>query len=369
MAEDKLPDNGDQDTPRPGIAGRRRAAQIREFVLDALADGLFHEIGRSAAQRFGVRRHIIHKQLNRLEGEGLVQGRGRTKSRAYRLTPVVETKWFPVEGLDEDLVWREVVAPRINDLPPNVLGICQYGFTEMLNNAIDHSQSQLAMVRVERTIKRVALVVNDQGVGIFRKIQTALGLPTPQEALFELTKGKLTTDPERHTGEGIFFSSRAFDDFRLLSSGLFLSHEREGDDWLSGDEDQTDKGTWVRMSIAVDSNHTIQEVFEHYSSEREDYGFNKTNVVLRLLDTGDDSFVSRSQAKRVLARLARFKEVVLDFDGVTSIGPAFADEIFRVFAKAHPEVHLYFTRESESVGRMIARAQAAAKEASADSNT
>ena len=43
---------------------------------------------------------------------------------------------------------------------------------------------------------------------------------------------------------------------------------------------------------------------------------------MRLMDTGDDSFVSRSQAKRALARLPRFKEVLLDFDGVQSITTA-----------------------------------------------
>ena len=194
------------------------------------------------------------------------------------------------------------------------------------------------------------------------KIQTALSLPSLQEALFELTKGKFTTDPSRHTGEGIFFTSRAFDAFRLLSSGLFLTHARAGDDWLSGTEDSQDLGTYVRMTIAADSPHTMQEVFEHYSSERDDYGFNNTNVILRLLDWGDDSFVSRSQAKRVLARLPRFKEVVLDFEGVATIGPAFADEIFRVFAKGHPDVHLSAARAREEVARMIARARAAAAE-------
>jgi len=36
-----------------------------------------------------------------------------------------------------------------------------------------------------------------------------------------LAKGKLTTDPKRHSGEGIFFSSRMFDEFDILSGGVF----------------------------------------------------------------------------------------------------------------------------------------------------
>ena len=148
----------------------------------------------------------------------------------------------------------------------------------------------------------------------------------------------------------------------MLSGGLFLTHVRAGDDWLSGSEDSNDNGTFVQMTIATDSPHTTQEVFEHYSSKREDYGFNKTNVILRLLETGDDSFVSRSQAKRVMARLSRFKEAMLDFDGVSAIGPAFADEIFRVFANSHPDIHLMSVRANTEVQKMIARAQAAKAE-------
>ena len=47
-------------------------------------------------------------------------------------------------------------------------------------------------------------------------------------------------------------------------------------------------------------------------------------------------YVSRSEARRLLARLDQFREVILDFSRVKSIGQGFADEIFRVFASAHP---------------------------------
>ena len=90
---------------------------------------------------------------------------------------------------------------------------------------------------------------------------------------------------------------------------------------------------------------------------REDFAFNKTNVILSLLDGGEDRFISRSQAKRVLARLPRFREVILNFEGVESVGPAFADEIFRVFANAHPDVHLIPVNASDQVQKMIHRAR------------
>ncbi|MBT5232008.1 MAG: STAS-like domain-containing protein [Methylococcales bacterium] len=51
-----------------------------------------------------------------------------------------------------------------------------------------------------------------------------------------------------------------------------------------------------------------------------------------------------------------FRTVILDFDGVDSIGQAFADEIFRVFAVRHPEIELIHTKANIKVTKMICRA-------------
>ena len=75
-----------------------------------------------------------------------------------------------------------------------------------------------------------------------------------------------------------------------------------------------------------------------------------------LAQYGTDPLISRSHAKRILACLESFAEAILDFSGVDSIGQAFADEIFRVFARAHPGVKLTPIHANEEVNRMIRRA-------------
>ena len=347
---------------KPGAMGRERALRIREFVLDSLDTDKYSDIGAAIAREFKAPRHVVYKQLSRLEENGLIEGRGRTNAREYRLRSDEHRETRDVEGLDEYAFWDQFAAPHLADLPEHIVGICSYGFTEMVNNVIDHSDAPMLWAAVKRNHKMVELIVTDRGVGIFRKIQKALELPSPQEAIFELSKGKLTTDPEKHTGEGIFYTSRMFDNFHLLSAGLFLSHERAGNDWLSGADDDKREGTAVFMTIDPRSTHTAQEVFEHYSVPRDDFAFNKTNVILRLLDTGDQSFISRSQAKRVLARLPRFKEVILDFTDIKTIGPAFADEIFRVFSNAHSDVRLIPINMTDEVSRMVDRARRARAE-------
>jgi hypothetical protein len=54
-----------------------------------------------------------------------------------------------------------------------------------------------------------------------------------------------------------------------------------------------------------------------------------------------------------LAGFDRFAEVILDFEGVPTIGQAFADEVFRVFRNQHPDVTLRYVRANDSVRRMI----------------
>ena len=130
---------------------------------------------------------------------------------------------------------------------------------------------------------------------------------------WELSKGKLTTDPVNHTGEGIFFSSRMFDEYAILSGGVYFSHEyNKPEDWIM-ERNNPITGTTVFMKMANNSARKIKSVFDDYASGV-DYGFDKTVVPVSLARYGNEWLVSRSQAKRLLARIDRFKIVILDFE-------------------------------------------------------
>ena len=200
------------------------------------------------------------------------------------------------------------------------------------------------------------MLIRDDGVGIFWKIQRQLGLLDERHAIFELSKGKLTTDPTNHTGEGIFFTSRMFDSFEILSGGSFFSHEHgKPRDWLLKSKSER-RGTMVLMRLNNHTSRTTRKVFGAYVSG-EDFDFTKTVVPVDLARYENDKLISRSQAKRVLARVELFKTVVFDFKSVDYIGQAFADEIFRVFANAHPDIELHAINANSEVKRMIARAR------------
>ena len=72
------------------------------------------------------------------------------------------------------------------------------------------------------------------------------------------------------------------------------------------------------------------------------------------------SFVSRSEAKRLTQGLERFRLVILDFQGVTLVGQGFADEIFRVWWRAHPQIELQAENMIPLVAFMVERARTAA---------
>lgn len=334
---------------------RDRTLEIRNFVLRHVNDHP-KDITALAIAEFGISRPAVLRHIRNLIGDGTLIAHGKTRDRHYALKPVAEIE-LPLEitpDLAEDRIWRQHIRPLLKGVPANVIAICQYGFTEMLNNVVDHSEADMGLVKLTHTAASIRIAILDNGIGIFRKIQTELGLEDQHHAIPELSKGKLTTDPEHHTGEGIFFTSRAFDRFEILSGDLFFSHDNLGGDWLL-ERDDTGPGTHVTLEIDPRSDRRLQDVFDRYAAEGDDFGFTRTIVPVILARYGDDNLVSRSQAKRLLARFERFKEVVLDFKGVETIGQAFADEVFRVYPGQHPQVQLIPRNYDEQVGNMIRR--------------
>jgi anti-sigma regulatory factor (Ser/Thr protein kinase) len=329
---------------------------VAEFMLGTVE---MHpsDLVRVTTEKFGISRQAVHRALKKLICDELIQATGQTRSRRYALGPIRERiiALKVTSGLDEDRVWTEQVRPQLKDLPQNVLSICQYGLTQMLNNVVDHSGSSEATVAVRRTPRSIDLQVQDGGVGILQKIKLDCGLASEREAILELTKGKLTTDPERHTGEGIFFCSRMFDDFAIGSGTVLLLGSAGGEHWSIETREAT-AGTFVGMRVSPGSPRTMQEVFGRFASLEGSFDFDRTRVVVGLVDLEGSALVSRSQAKRLVARLERFKEVILDFAGVESVTPAFADEIFRVFASGHPQVQLLPVNDNAQVRAMIQRA-------------
>jgi len=333
---------------------REKSKSIRDYILQ-LAKENTPALATKAAEHFHMSVQAIIRHVKKAEQEGLITTTGGGRLKKYALANIEVLKWeFDREGLREDAVWREKIQPLLDGLPENVRDTWHYGVTEMVNNAVDHSEGKTVSVYFERTALDITIWIADDGEGIFHRVQRLLGLYDPRESILELAKGKLTTDPANHSGEGIFFTSRVFDHFAILSRNLYFSHEAEKRDWLIQYESDR-PGTTIKLTLANNTTKTLNEVMDFYAAPDE-FTFSKTTVPVRLATHEGEKLVSRSQAKRLVARFEKFKTVILDFDAVEEIGQAFADEIFRVFANNHPETELIPLHTTKEVKQMISRA-------------
>ena len=328
--------------------------EIDSFIVNNLEEHV-SDIAKFVALHYGITVQAVNKRIKKLIADNIIKTVGNTRARKYSLVQQINTFLYEInDNLSESVVWTKDIVQYMPE-KPNVRNIWAYGFMEMFNNAIDHSLGSKIKVVISQDVIKTKMLVMDDGVGIFKKIQNKFNLLNEHEAILELAKGKLTTDKQKHSGEGVFFTSRAFDRFIIESHGILFSHNKQIDLLLDDVEKSSDYGTAVFMEIANDSNRVLKDVFDEFSGD--DYGFDKTIIPIELARYGDDNLVSRSQARRVLNRVNLFKNVIFDFNNVPQIGQAFADEIFRVFANENPSVNLDFINANTAVSAMINRAK------------
>jgi anti-sigma regulatory factor (Ser/Thr protein kinase) len=305
------------------------------------------------ARASGVTRQAAYYHLADMVRSGELARTGAKRGTRYHRRASFVRR-YELDGLEEDRAWLDVrdKIPRLSVAAPNVQAILAYAFTEMLNNAIEHSRGKVATVRVVIEQDQFVFEVADDGVGVFRTVRERFGLRDDFESIQHLSKGKQTTQPDRHSGEGIFFTSKAVDVFILESGGLRWSVDNLRRDQAIGDI-PTVKGTRVRWRLAERSPRRLQEVFEE-SADPQSLRFARSSVLVKLGERGD-LFVSRSEAKRLSIGLEAFDEVALDFSDVTEVGQGFVDELFRVWAREHPTTRLVPVNMSPAVAAMVER--------------
>ncbi len=316
------------------------------YLLDKIANNT-PSVSKVVSETFDISTNTVHTYLKELLDDGIIT---KPKRGEYKLAGTYDEYRFQRSKGElkiDTLAYDRCLESKIKHLSENVQQIWAYGLSEMVNNVIDHSNAENMTVVVAQNYLTTTVVLIDDGVGIFEKIQNHFDLPNLDEAICELFKGKLTTDEENHSGEGIFFTSKMMDTFLISSSGkIFATSKYDNDNII--DMNENVQGTLVFMSLSNFTHKTAREVFDQYSDL--DGGFSTTRIPLK--NIFDASPVSRSQAKRVCNRLEQFSEVILDFDGIDWMGQGFAHQIFVVFQKAHPQISIIPQNMNDSVTNM-----------------
>ncbi|OGN11352.1 MAG: hypothetical protein A3C71_02090 [Candidatus Yanofskybacteria bacterium RIFCSPHIGHO2_02_FULL_43_15c] len=315
------------------------------------------------ARFLGVTRQYASRLLKILVNSDELIKSGSTRSSRYTLP-----KYFDELGtvkiarriINKEVKEHEVMEqmfsgfPAIMMAPEHIQGILRYAFSEMLNNAVEHSRSDIIEIEMIQEGKILRFAINDFGIGVFKNVMKQRHLANELEAMQDLLKGKTTTAPKAHSGEGIFFTSKVADRFVLESFGHRLLIDNTIPDVFFQEQKPSKNGTRVIFSITSNSRRHISDVFNKFQAEPGSFAFDKTEIRVRLFTMGT-IHISRSQARRILTGLNKFKLIILDFKDVPNIGQAFADEVFRVFKNKHPDIKIETINANESVRFMIER--------------
>jgi anti-sigma regulatory factor (Ser/Thr protein kinase) len=333
-----------------------RAKQIKEFIIDNVVDHA-NDIVTFTAEHFGVSRPAVFRHIHSLiQSDRLVKS-GVTSDVKYYLSEQINRTFTCkiTPQLAEFSVWEKQLKHAFLGSNSYVVDILQYGFTEMFNNAIDHSEGTLIKVTCELQGKDIVLTIQDNGIGIFKKITDNFKLDDLRESILQLSIGKMTTDPKNHTGEGVFFTSRIFDQFEIYANGLHYFRDNNENDWsLEHETHRNHKGTRIVLRLNRRSPKTLTYIFRKFE-DLDTLAFDKTEILVELSRFGEETLISRSQAKRITRNLDKFKHVILDFEGVRLVGQGFVDQVFRVYANEHPDMTFNYINANIDIDYMIKR--------------
>lgn len=338
---------------------------IRQMILDTI-NKKSEVKSADIVKKTGFSRQYVYRFFHQLLEEGKIRCVGKSNRARYVLATEKDierakdkilgtTRLLKNKNLKEDIVLDQIRKQTgiLRYLKKNVSEIIQYAFSEMLNNAIEHSQSQTVKIEMHKDETHVFFVVLDKGIGIFRNIMSKKKLKTVLAAIQDLLKGKETTSPKRHSGEGIFFTSKAADFLTIQSGKKKIIFDNLLDEIFIKDVKRT-KGTRVAFSLNTRSRRNLSDVFSVFTGPAME--FDRTRVTARLYRIGT-FYMSRSHARRILHGLQKFKTIILDFRRVETVGQGFADEIFRVWKRDHPGSQIKITNANENVLFMIERAK------------
>ena len=326
------------------------SALTRTITTDALAHP--NDLGVVLAARHGVTRGTVSRQLRRLVEAGWLERSGKSRPTFKPGIQREVTNEYPIAGLDEHTPWMRDVHPVLA-LAPAATRLAQHVFGEILNNAIDHSGATTVTVSVRQTPSHLHMLISDDGVGVFNQLARRAGLPDAQRAALELAKGRLTTLPECHGGRGLFFVARMVDAMNLQSDGQVLQWRGHAESVQFRAHPLKRGGTTAFISLRLDTELRPTDAYRAFGSEDAPLDFSRTQVPLRLLTDNGMTLDSRAQARWVVSRLELFATAELDFEGVEDVGPSFIDEVFRVYAQAHPGVSLQPAKANEHVSKLL----------------
>lgn len=335
----------------------------RERIISYLLEKIYtddSEVIKKVSENFEITPTSVRRYIDTLTDKKIIKLDKKTQC-GYTLISKKICFHYINKDLDESEIYFRDIAPALDpSLTPEARKIWAYVFTEICNNAIEHSQCNELLIEILKNHLHTDIVIQDNGIGIFDHISNTMSKQQGRKidihsAIMELHKGKFTSDSSHHSGEGIFFSSKMVDCFIIQSGGYAFkeslgSNELIESRLLSYYHKFNHIGTRAIIRVSNQTKRETKEVFDMFCDE--DFNFCKTKIPVREINPMAYP-VSRSEARRMLLRMEQFSDITLDFNGVDEMGQGFAHEVFVVFQNEHPDIHIHADHANRMVQKMI----------------
>ena len=249
-------------------------------------------------QAFTLGRRRARRLLDQMVALQWLHAEGTRRRPRFRPGPLRQVvRRYELPNVEEDLAWSRDFAPYFA-LPDAVLRLARHAFTELVNNAAEHSGGSQVTVSMRQTPTNMQLLVSDDGCGLFARLGTSHHLETPALAMLELGKGRLTSQPSRHTGRGLYFTARVADVLDLHANDAAFQHRGWQPHHWQPVRPAARGGTSVFVAFSLDTARCLDAEMRAHSLDGAGYGFERTRVALSLLGDAQQGLESRAQARR-----------------------------------------------------------------------
>ena len=119
---------------------RDKRFEIKHYIMEKL-DAADSDLVKKTSTAYGISDKTVYRYLKELAAEGLIFKEGR-RYFLKSLSEKFELDRLESVSLGEDIIYKQTVLKYIQELPENVRGIWDYAFTEVMNNALEHSEAE-----------------------------------------------------------------------------------------------------------------------------------------------------------------------------------------------------------------------------------
>ncbi len=240
---------------------REQTREIRQRLLECI----FWDTqgpAMNVASEYDISRQGAHLHLGELEREGVVVGKGQTRLRRYFLAEMEHAgQKYKLDGsLSAEQIWQRVLNGPTLGFGPQAHELLHYACAAAIANAIDHSGGTVVTIALVRTAAAVHITIQDDGVGVFRKISDVARLHGPYEAAVKLADNPFTTDPAHHKGEGLYFAARICDRYEICNGTVRIARSSRDTRMRVETIAEPVTGTRVGIELLLPAKRTLKEV-------------------------------------------------------------------------------------------------------------